>query len=286
VIADALLQTGGTCVAPGAQPPTTRTVELGLFVLVGLFGTGHCLGMCGPLVSMYADRMDDGGRAGGAKEPPRGRDDDFLSLYAVRQHLLFNAGRVTIYTILGAAFGLLGSLLFASAATTVPFGDEIRAAAGVAVGLTIVAAGVGYLTGSGTAIVDHVPLLDRLFRRIHTFLSPRIDRWVGSERIFVLGFVHGFLPCPLLYPAFLYAFSQADPAFGAISLAALGLGTFPALFLYGTLFQSIGSRRRRLVHRLLGAVFLVLGAHTLLAGLRLFGVAVPHLFSLPHYQPL
>ena len=279
MITGALLQTGGSCVAPGAQPPTARTVELGLFVLVGLFGTGHCLGMCGPLVSMYADRMDGDGQ-------PGDRDDDFLSLYAVRQHLLFNAGRVTIYTILGAAFGLVGSLLFASAATTVPFGDEIRAAAGVVVGVTIVAAGVGYLTGSGTAIVDHVPLLDRLFRRIHAFLSPRIDRWVGSERIFALGFVHGFLPCPLLYPAFLYAFSQADPAFGAISLAALGLGTFPALFLYGTLFQSIGARRRRAVHRLLGAVFLLLGAHTLAAGLRLFGIAVPHLFSLPHYQPL
>ncbi|RDZ95373.1 hypothetical protein DEQ92_21805, partial [Haloferax sp. Atlit-6N] len=76
------MQTGGTCVAPGAQPPTTRTVELGLFVLVGLFGTGHCLGMCGPLVSMCADRMDGGG-AGGAGGPTSARDDDFLSLYAV-----------------------------------------------------------------------------------------------------------------------------------------------------------------------------------------------------------
>ncbi len=274
-----VLQAGGTCVAPGATP-TTRTVELGLFVLVGLFGTGHCLGMCGPLVSLYADRMEDD------SDGPAARRDNFLTLFAVRQHLLFNAGRIAIYTVLGAVFGLVGALLFTSARTSLPFGDAIRATAGIAVGVTIIAAGIGYLSGGGTRRLGGLPLVDRAFQRVHAWLSPRIDEWVGSKRIFALGFVHGFLPCPLLYPAFLYAFGRADPTFGAISLAALGAGTFPGVFLYGTLFQSLGTQNRRLVHRALGAVFVVLGAHTLFTGLRLFGIAAPHLFGIPHYQPL
>ncbi|MFC7045894.1 sulfite exporter TauE/SafE family protein [Halobacteriaceae archaeon GCM10025711] len=259
--------------------PTTRTVELSLFFLIGIFGTGHCLGMCGPLVSIYSDRIDakEGTRAG----------QSMLSWYVLRQHLLFNAGRVTIYTLLGAAFGLLGSVLFATADVTIPYGNEVRGVAGLAIGVVVVLAGASYLSGRAGAVVSgDLPVVGPVFSRTYRFLSARIDNWVGGPRIFGLGFVHGFLPCPLLYPAFLYAFAQADPVTGAASLFVLGLGTFPALFLYGTLFQSADFRHRRLVHRALGAVFVLLGVHTLTMALRLLGFAVPHLFSLPVYQPL
>ena len=275
-----LLQAAGdTCVAPGSTP-TTRSVELGLFFLVGLFGTGHCLGMCGPLVSIYADKMDE-------QERTDSSAGGLLTVRQVRQHALFNAGRVAVYTLLGAAFGTVGLVMFASANETVPYGDEIRAVVGVVVGAGIVVAGLSYLAGrAGTTLVSSIPVLDGLFRRVHSVLGARLDTWVGGPRIFGLGFLHGFLPCPLLYPAFLYAFGQADPIAGAVSLFVLGVGTFPAMFLYGTVFQSVSARRRRIVHRLLGGVFLLLGVHTLFAGLRLLGFDVPHLFSLPVYQPL
>ncbi|MFB6124141.1 MAG: sulfite exporter TauE/SafE family protein [Haloferacaceae archaeon] len=272
--AGVVLQTGGQCVAPGTQP-TARSVELGLFFLIGLFGTGHCLGMCGPLVSLYADRM------------PAAERGDRLTGYHVRQHLLFNAGRTTIYALLGGAFGLFGALMFTTADTTLPFSDEIRGVTGIIVGAAIVVVGTSYVTGrGGGALSGPLPVVGRLFARVHDVLSARIDGWVGDERIFALGFVHGFLPCPLLYPAFLYAFSQADPVRGATSLALLGAGTIPALLLYGTVFQSVSRRYRTLVHRLLGVAFVLLGTHTATMGLTLLGYEVPHVFSLPFYQPL
>jgi hypothetical protein len=261
------------CTSPGTTP-TVQSVELGLFFLVGLFGSGHCLGMCGPLVTVYSDRME--GAAG----------SDRVTWAQVRQHMLFNAGRVTVYTLLGAAFGALGLVTFTTANATVPVGDEVRATTGVVVGALIVAAGAGYLLGGAGPLTGSVPLLGPAFRRVHGVLRARIDRWVNGPRIFALGFVHGFLPCPLLYPAFLYAFGQADPVRGATALFVLGVGTYPALLFYGTAFQSVSTRGRRLVHRALGAAFVLLGVHTLFAGLRLFGVAVPNLFSLPFYQPL
>ena len=62
-------------------------VDVALFVLIGLLGGAHCIGMCGPLVTLYASRMrpaTDGGASGpsavtdrsvvgghGSVEPPR-----------------------------------------------------------------------------------------------------------------------------------------------------------------------------------------------------------------------
>ncbi|AQL44702.1 hypothetical protein BV210_18270 (plasmid) [Halorientalis sp. IM1011] len=55
---------------------------LAVFFLIGLLGGAHCIGMCGPLVATYAERMETDDRWSGA-----------LTLYEVRQHTLFNLGR-------------------------------------------------------------------------------------------------------------------------------------------------------------------------------------------------
>nr|WP_276277026.1 sulfite exporter TauE/SafE family protein [Halomicroarcula sp. SYNS111] len=46
---------------PGLPVGTGETAGLLAFVGLGLVGSVHCLGMCGPLVTTYADRLDDGG---------------------------------------------------------------------------------------------------------------------------------------------------------------------------------------------------------------------------------
>src|SRR6056297_479048 len=81
-----------TC-GPNGSLYATDSLSLGVFLLVGLLGGAHCLGMCGPLVTTYADRMR-ADEAGG-----RGRDDD-LTVRQVRQHALFNLGRTASYATL------------------------------------------------------------------------------------------------------------------------------------------------------------------------------------------
>ena len=62
---------------PMTAAGTARPASLGVFLLIGLLGGARCLGMCGPLVTTYADRMraaerdgasraEGGGQAGGA----------------------------------------------------------------------------------------------------------------------------------------------------------------------------------------------------------------------------
>jgi len=112
-------------------------------------------------------------------------------------------------------------------------------------------------------------------QRVTSWLAARVHRHVNSPSVVGLGAVHALLPCPMLYPAYLFAFASGSPTTGGIALGALGLGTIPAVFLYGTVIQSIDVTHRRRVHRLLGVVFVVLGYVLVAHGLMALGVHIP-----------
>jgi sulfite exporter TauE/SafE len=255
----------------------SANADLLVFFVVGLLAGAHCLGMCGPLVSVYAERVAE-------KSPADSQER--LTPFAVRQHLLFNLGRAAGYAAVGAVLGLLGATLFASVAEVSRLGDGVRGVLGLAVGLFILAAGVGYLRGGAGGLHDRTPTaLSNVFGRIAGTLNAHVDRLAGSPGIVGLGLVHAALPCPIIYPGYLYAFAIGDPLRGGLSMAALGLGTIPTLFAYGTMIGSLSPGRRETLHRALGAAFVVLAYVPLSHGLILLGVDVPHL-PLPFYQPL
>jgi hypothetical protein len=248
----------------------TESVGILVFAAIGLLGGAHCLGMCGPLVTMYADRL--------------GTDADRVRGYDVRQHLLFNLGRTASYAVVGTVMGALGALLF-DAAAIASVAAVVRGTVGVAIGTVIVLVGLGYLVRGSTTATLSVPVLDDAFARAYGTITERVDEWVAGPRIAALGALHGLLPCPLLYPAFLYALARGDPIEGGLALTALGLGTIPSLFVYGTLFQTLSVRTRTHLHRVLGVLFVVLGYLPLAMGLMALGVDLP-MPPVPFYQPL
>ena len=253
--------------AIGAEP-----VNLIIFVLIGLLGGAHCLGMCGPVVTTYSQQMQPDSRSG------------MVTLRVVKQHGLFNLGRTLSYAILGGLFGLAGSLAFVTGRHVTLLTTDIHALTGIGIGLLIIGIGIQYAT-RGSAKGLTIPGLGWLFASVHTFVQPRITRWVQDSRILGLGALHGFLPCPLLYPAFLYAFVQGSAVGGIVALGLLGLGTIPAVFFVGTLTGSIGLAHRRRLHILLGLVFIVLGYIPLQHGLAVLGIPLPHP-PIPSFQPL
>jgi len=272
------------------DPTTLLGVDVALFLVVGLLGGAHCIGMCGPLVTVYASRMGsaarpDGGAAADAptRTQPPGQTaaaPGRLTVYEVRQHALFNVGRAASYTLLGAAFGALGGAVLVTAGTLAGAATLVRGVVGVVAGGLVIGVGLRYLLGGATGGV-HLPGLGRAT----DWLTGHVDRLAAGPGIVLLGAVHGLLPCPILYPAYLYAFATGSAAGGAVALAALGIGTIPAVFAYGTLIDAVGTARRRRLHRLLGVAFLALGYVLFAHGLMGLGVHVPHP-RLPFYDPL
>ena len=262
-----------------------------LFLVIGLLGGAHCIGMCGPLVTVYAGRMQtDGRRADGGEVVPSTdgpaesgsaqRRGSHLTTYEVRQHALFNLGRATSYTLIGAALGALGGVVLVTTATLTGAAETVRGVVGLGVGALVILVGGKYVLGGATGGI-HLPGL----RRITGWLTGHVDRLANGPGIVGLGAVHGLLPCPILYPAYLYAFASGSAVSGGIALAALGIGTMPAVFLYGTVIERIDAVHRQRVHRLLGVAFVALGYILFAHGLMEIGIHIPHP-HLPFWDPL
>lgn len=242
--------------------------ELGAFLLVGLLGGAHCLGMCGPLVTLYADRL--------------GGDDDRVVWTDVRQHLLFNLGRAGAYALVGLLLGAVGAVVF-DAAAVLAVADGVRGVVGVVVGVFVLVTGASYLL-RGRPLGGH-DFGGGAFQRVHATITGRVDRWVEGPRMVGLGALHAALPCPLLYPAYLYVLARGRPVRGAVLLAVLGLGTIPTMLAFATVVGSVGADTRARLHRALGAAFLLLGYLPIAMGLGALGIGVP-MPPVPYYQPL
>ena len=258
------------------QPTVAETpVALIVFFLVGLLAGAHCLGMCGPLVSTYADRINANSTA---------RRSDTLTLYDIRQHGLFNLGRAFSYALIGALFGLLGWLAFGSVEAVASAGDVLRGVVGIIVGVAIVLAGLYYLRGRA-GLPHSLPIVGGTVSLLTASMGRHVDRLATSPGIVALGALHGLLPCPIIYPAYLYAFAIGDPLRGGLALFVLGIGTIPTLFAYGTLLGTLGPGSRRRLHRALGVAFIILGYIPLQHGLMLLGIVeLPHP-PIPFYTP-
>lgn len=252
LVAAILLATAGAGVAATGHEAHGESPLPGLgvaaAVLFGLLGSTHCLGMCGPLVSLYASQLGPGPVA-----------------FARRQHFLFNLGRVLAYANLGVLFGAAGSLLRVR--------PGIAALVGLAAGLFVVATGGRFLGVGGAGGLTAWP--ERLLARPTRALAGVWRRYVVLARspgILLLGALHGLLPCPLLYVMFTSAVALGDPIRGGILLLSFGLGTVPMLWGMAALGQRLTARRRLGWHRAFGWAVTAWGLVLVVRGLQGFGV--------------
>jgi sulfite exporter TauE/SafE len=217
---------------------------LGALFLSGLLGSlGHCLGMCGPLVTMFGVQF-------------RAR-----RLAGLPYHLLYHTGRLGVYALFGALVGGLGSAL--------GMGDSFGRVAGTVslfLGLGVVLLGLGYL---GWLPLGRIEGAGGWLSRAMGWAL----RQGSSLRALVLGALNGLLPCGLVYSALLVAASTGGLWMGAAGMAVFGLGTLPALLVMGV--GALSVRVRQAFVRVAGVLIVIVGVQLMLRGLAGWG-AVPH----------
>lgn len=222
-----------------------------LFTTGLLISLGHCLGMCGPLVSAYAlaQRGEGAGRWA-------------VALAAGRYHV----GRLTCYVLLGGALGLVGGLLGGP--------ERARVLTGVVSG----AAGLAMIA-VGLSLLDLLPPVLRLERLpVGGFLLRRVRPMLGSRSPWAqlgLGFANGMLPCGPLWAVALAAVASGGAWQGMQAMGAFGLGTVPALVVLAFGAGLLPATVRRRFYRAGAVLVVVVGLQLLLRGLHAFGMVGP-----------
>ncbi len=213
--------------------------------LIGLLGSMHCIGMCGGFVALYSLK-----KPGGA---------------TLLSHLVYNAGRITTYSLLGGVLGALGSFFaYAGRLRGIPASVLFLA------GFTMIVMGLnlfGILGKRGffeQADITKVPAFRRLFSRVLAFES--------RTGVYLFGLLLGFLPCGLLYPVLITAAASGGFLPGTLTMAAFGLGTVPVLITLGLMVSRISPFLKLFLLRLAAILIIVIGIRTVLRGLSFSGL--------------
>jgi len=207
-------------------------MELWTAFLLGLVGSAHCAGMCGPL----------------ALALPRSARATF-----VLGRVLYNLGRVVTYMLMGAFFGLLGHG-FALAG--------IQRWVSLALGVVILA---GLFVSPRFA--NAVPVTGFVGWLKSTLGKSFQQRALTS--LFSIGLLNGLLPCGLVYIACAGATSTESLMSGVDYMLAFGIGTLPmmlAISLVGVKLQFVLRLR---LQRLIPVSLAIVGMLLLLRGMAL-----------------
>jgi len=184
-------------------------------LLLGVAGSLHCVGMCGPL--MLALPLHSNSR-----------------MQAFGHALGYQTGRISTYVLLGLLFGLLGKGL-----SVAGFQQWLSVFAGV---LLLVAA---FFSMHWESTLWNIPGA----QKVVGFLRRNIGHLLREQptgATLGLGMLNGLLPCGLVYAAAAGAVAAADVWQGAGFMAFFGLGTLPLplMLMLGAGKLSLNWRRR------------------------------------------
>jgi uncharacterized protein len=220
--------------------------DLVLLLAASLLGSAHCVGMCGPYVSMCT-----------AQFVPRGATATARFFLRV----LFNLGRIATYGFIGLMVGAFG---------------QIAQAVATQWGVT----GVVAILAGAAATTLGLSMIGWFQDPVRVVAGRGVGRWLIAGRLrlqqappavapLLLGSLQGWLPCALVYAAASRAAVAGSAGMGALTMVVFGLGTVPAIFALTVVPQTV--LRRIKAQRLAGGVLALLGVLLILRGLASFG---------------
>ncbi len=209
-------------------------MELWTAFLLGLAGSLHCAGMCGPLVLALA------------KARPRTARESTGRVF-------YHLGRVASYCLLGLVLGLVG---------------HIAAPAGFQRWLSIT---LGVVLLAGLLLSTRVSIAAPVVKWI-SWLKGSMRGLLQKNSLAAqatMGALNGLLPCGLVYVAAVGATATGHPLTGAAYMALFGFGTWPMMLGIHLVGQRLPLPARLSLGSITRAAVVVMAVLLILRGLEL-----------------
>lgn len=209
-----------------AVPQLYEGASLAYVFLVGLLTGTHCIAMCGGIALSQTSNAS-----------------------ALRASLLYNGGRVASYTVMGAVFGALGTVIVYTA--------KAKSIAFTMIGILVAVLGVN--------MWGLLPGLRALMPQQSSFCSVGKGRM--ATRPLAVGLLTGLMPCGSMYAMWLFAMSGGSALHGALVMLCFALGTVPLMLLFSSLGAIIKPRHMKYMLKLSAVLVTAFGIKMLINGL-------------------
>lgn len=214
--------------------------DYSLAMMAGFLGSGHCLGMCGALVSGYFMK-NRGNRS-------------YLP------YLAYQLSRIGVYTLIGVSAASLGVVLVSSGL----FG-KIQSLLQILIGLVVIVLAlgvVGWIPWQGS-----VRLIPQAALRKGYAAASQKGPVLGAA---IAGFLNGLMPCPLTFAMAVKATSATSLLEGGALMLAFGAGTLPMMLFISVAFGKLSARLRGLMLKAAALIMMFMGLNTVHKGLSFY----------------
>jgi uncharacterized protein len=213
-------------------------MEIFMAFTMGLLGSFHCVGMCGPIA--IALPLSNGSL-----------------IYKSTGRLIYNIGRIITYSTIGFAFGLAGKGLEMAGLQQI-----ISIVLGSIILISVI---FGY---SILHRLDPASFIYKSIGKLKQSLSKLIHKKSFSS-LFSLGLLNGLLPCGLVYMAVTAALATGDAFKGASFMFSFGLGTMPLMFAISMIGNILSLSTIHKVRKFIPVMTVLLGALLIIRGLNI-----------------
>ena len=166
--------------------------------MMGLLGSFHCVGMCGPI----------------ALSLPLKHDSHWAKFFGA---LFYNSGRIITYSVFGFIFGIIGK-------SVALFGYQQWLS--IILGVLII---FFIILPKRFSSFQNQNFILAFLQKLRSALG-RLFSKKNFSSLFSIGLLNGLLPCGLVYMAAAVAVSTGDVANSMIFMAFFGLGTLPMMW--------------------------------------------------------
>lgn len=206
--------------------------------LLGLFGSMHCVGMCGPLAMVIPVHH---------LSPVR----KFFML------LLYQLGRVVTYASLGLIFGLLGQRIYIAG-----FQRWFSMGLGMLIFILLI---LFYVYKKSVQ-----PAFMRvLYKKVQQVIITILQSGKGGLSYLGLGMANGLLPCGMVYVAIAAALTAGSVSGSVYFMATFGLGTLPAMTAFSYFGTSMSVNIRQAFRKAVPIAMAIMACLLILRGMNL-----------------